>query len=64
MASQVRIGAFIYRINPANDKELQRCTYGSSGWSRVTEFNGTISWTCCWLAKEKTLRYILTDMSM
>jgi hypothetical protein len=40
MASQVRIGTFIYRINPANDKELQRCTYGSSGWSRVTEFNG------------------------
>ena len=40
MASQVRIGTFIYRINPANDKELQRCTYGSSSWSRVTEFNG------------------------
>ena len=22
------------------------------------------AWTCCWQATEKTLRYILTDMSM
>ncbi|WP_146739340.1 hypothetical protein [Pseudoprevotella muciniphila] len=40
MAQQVRVGTFIYRINPNNDKELQRCSYGSSSWSRVAEFNG------------------------
>ncbi len=40
MAQQVRVGTFLYRINPNNDKELQRCSYGSSSWSRVTEFNG------------------------
>lgn len=40
MAQQVRVGTFLYRINPANDKELQRCSYGSSSWSRVAEFNG------------------------
>ena len=40
MANQVRVGTFIYRINPDNDKELQRRSYGSSSWSRVTEFNG------------------------
>jgi len=40
MANQVRVGTFIYRINPDNDKQLQRCSYGSSGWSRVAEFNG------------------------
>lgn len=28
MASQVRVGTFIYRINPNNDKELQRRSYG------------------------------------
>lgn len=40
MASQVRVGTFIYRINPDNDKELQRRSYGGTSWSRVTEFNG------------------------
>ena len=40
MANQVRVGTFIYRINPDNDKELQRRSYGSCSWSRVTEFNG------------------------
>lgn len=40
MANQVRVGTFIYRINPDNDKELQRCSYGSSSWCRVAEFNG------------------------
>ena len=40
MANQVRVGTFIYRINPDNDKELQRCLYGSSSWCRVAEFNG------------------------
>ena len=40
MAQQVRVGTYLYRINPANDKELQRCAYGSSSWSRVAEFNG------------------------
>ena len=40
MANQVRVGTFIYRINPNNDKEMQRCQYGSNCWSRVAEFNG------------------------
>ena len=40
MANQVRVVTFIYRINPNNDKEMQRCQYGSSSWSRVAEFNG------------------------
>ena len=40
MAQQVRAGTFLYRINPNNDKELQRSSYGSSSWSRVAEFNG------------------------
>ncbi len=40
MARQVRVGTFIYRINPNNDKELQRASYGSTSWSRVAEFNG------------------------
>ena len=40
MANQVRVGTFIYRINPDNDKQLQRRSYGSSSWSRVAEFNG------------------------
>ena len=40
MANYVRVGTFIYRINPDNDKQLQRCSYGSSSWSRVAEFNG------------------------
>ncbi len=40
MANTVRVGAFLYRINPSNDKEMQRCPMGSNSWSRVTEFNG------------------------
>lgn len=40
MAQTVRIGAFLYRINPNNDKELQRCSIGATSWSRVCEFNG------------------------
>jgi hypothetical protein len=40
MANQVRVGTFIYRINPDNDKQLQRRSYGGSSWSRVAEFNG------------------------
>jgi len=40
MANQVRVGTFIYRINPNNDKEMQRCQYGSNCWSRIAEFNG------------------------
>lgn len=38
MAQQVKID-FFYRINPSNDKELQRSSNGSSGWSRVCGFN-------------------------
>ena len=40
MANTVRVGAFLYRINPSNDKEMQRCPMGGNSWSRVTEFNG------------------------
>ena len=40
MANQVRVESFLYRINPDNDKELQRRSYGDSSWSRVAEFNG------------------------
>ena len=40
MANTVRVGAFLYRINPNNDKEMQRCPIGGNSWSRVTEFNG------------------------
>ena len=40
MANQVRVGTFIYRINPDNDKQMQRCQYGCNCWSRVAEFTG------------------------
>ena len=40
MANQVRVETFIYRINPKDDRELQRCSIGGSSWSRVTTFNG------------------------
>ena len=40
MAQTVKAGAFLYRINPNNDKELQRCSIGASSWSRVCDFNG------------------------
>ena len=40
MANQVRVGTFIYRINPDNDKQLQRRSFVGSSWSRVAEFNG------------------------
>lgn len=30
----------MYRINPSNDKELQRCPIGANSWSRVCDFNG------------------------
>lgn len=40
MANQVRIESFIYRINPDDDRQLQRRGIGGMGWSRVCEFNG------------------------
>ena len=40
MANQVRVGTFVYRINPGNDKQLQRRSFVGSSWSRVAEFNG------------------------
>ena len=40
MANQVRVGTFIYRINPDNDKEMQRRSIGGYSWNRVAEFNG------------------------
>ena len=30
MAQTVKAGAFLYRINPNNDKELQRCSIGAN----------------------------------
>lgn len=39
MAQQVKAGSYIYRINPSNDRELQRCSIGASSWSRVCDFN-------------------------
>jgi len=40
MASQVRVGSFIYRINPEDDTQMQRRSIGSNTWSYVTNFNG------------------------
>lgn len=40
MANQVRIETFIYRINPDDDRQLQRRSIGGLSWSRVCEFNG------------------------
>lgn len=40
MAQAVKVGGFIYRINPNDDRQLQRATMGGNSWSRVTEFNG------------------------
>ncbi len=41
MAQTVKSGSFLYRINPNNNKELQRCSIGATNsWSRVCEFNG------------------------
>ena len=40
MANQVRVGTFVYRINPGNDKQLQRRSFVGSSWCRVAEFNG------------------------
>ena len=40
MANQVRVGTFIYRINPDHDKEMQRRSIGGNNWSRVAGFNG------------------------
>ena len=40
MANQVRIETFVYRINPDDDRQLQRRSIGGSSWSRVCEFNG------------------------
>ena len=40
MAQAVKIGGFIYRINPNDNRQLQRAAMGSNSWSRVTEFNG------------------------
>jgi hypothetical protein len=39
MAQQVKAGSYI-RINPSNDRELQRCSIGATSWSRVCDFNG------------------------
>ena len=41
MAQTVKSGGFLYRINPNNDKEMQRCSIGATnGWGRVCEFDG------------------------
>lgn len=40
MATQVKSGGFVYRINPNDDRELQRRTFNGNSWSFVTKFNG------------------------
>lgn len=40
MAQTVKSGGFLYRINPNDNRQLQRCSIGANSWSRVCEFNG------------------------
>ena len=40
MATTVKEGNFIYRINPDKPTELQRATMGSNSWSFVCGCNG------------------------
>lgn len=41
MAQVVKVEGFIYRINPSDDRYLQRCSIGAPNcWSHVTGFNG------------------------
>lgn len=40
MATTVKEGNFIYRINPTKPTELQRATIGSNSWSFVVGCNG------------------------
>lgn len=40
MATTVKEGNFIYRINPNKPTELQRATIGSNSWSFVVGCNG------------------------
>ena len=40
MAQIVKSGGFLYRINPNDNRQMQRCSIGASSWSRVCEFNG------------------------
>ena len=64
MTNQTKVESFLYRTNPNNDKELQRCPIGNISWSRVTEYNGSniISLICYWLAMVKISRFIPTCM--
>lgn len=39
MNSTVKVGGYMFRINPSNPKELQRSSNGSS-WSFLTGFSG------------------------
>ena len=40
MANQVRIEANVYRINPDDDRQLQRRSINGTQWSYVTGVNG------------------------
>ena len=40
MAQSCKIGAYIYRINPSDNKQLQVCSIGATSWSKVCDFNG------------------------
>lgn len=40
MAQAVKVGGFIYRINPNDNREMQRCSIGASSWSRIAYFDG------------------------
>ncbi len=35
MAQAVKAGAYLYRINPSNDRELHRASMGSSSFSHI-----------------------------
>jgi hypothetical protein len=59
MAQTVKAGAFLYRINPNNDKELQRCSIGASSWSRVCDFNGNLDNTTNFIRKLVQIRITL-----
>ena len=40
MSNIIKSGAWYFRIDPSNSKNLQRATNPNSGFSNVTQFNG------------------------
>lgn len=64
MAQQVKAGSYIYRINPSNDRELQRCSIGATSWSRVCDFNGNHILDLILASNGKDIEFIPTDTSI